>query len=242
VVRNVGKEGFCPNLKIPEMFKILKKILNSKPKKPISKMSNYNDFSLEELHEKFSEFDFTWLKGDNAGDTERYSRMAGTPDLKFVVFQSGNRINIDLLDEYMTTFPKSHVALDLNPVHSAPAVIPIQPVQPAQTSVQSISYAESTQVNSDSPIFKLLEKQKKNMIDVNIKLKINLPSKDLYNVLIESFEGAEDEVIEYIINGIQIEEIKKSLSESIKKNYYHKAETTKQPATLKSKKSELETQ
>lgn len=221
------------------MFKFLKKIFHTPPKKPISKMTNYSDLSTEELHEKFSEFDFTWLKGDNAGDTERYSRIAETPDAKFVVFQSGNRMNISLLDEFMTTFPKTSPVINLNSTAAQEISRPVQsPV--VQTSVQSISYSESPSANSDSPIFKLLEKQKKNMVDVNIKLKINLPSKDLYNVLIESFEGAESEVIDYIINGIEIDEIKKSLSESIKKNYYYKDASPKQPATLKSKKQELE--
>lgn len=204
-------------------------------------MSNYSELSLEELHEKFSEFDFTWLKGDNAGDTERYTRMAGTPEHKFVVFQSGNRINVDLIDEYMTTFPKSPDSVNLNVVPTQiPQAMP-QPQIPVATSVQSISYVESKAPANDSPIFKLLEKQKKNMVKVSIELKINLPSRDLYNVLIESFEGAEDEVIEYIINGIEIEDIKKSLSESIKKSYYSKSEVAK-PQTLKSKKAELENQ
>lgn len=223
------------------MFNKIKNIFKKQTKKPLSKMSNYSDLNLEELHEKFSEFDFTWLKGDNAGDTERYSRMAGTPEHKFVVFQSGNRINVDLIDEYMTTFPKTHGSIDLNPKaqqSTTPKVVPSN--QTVQTSVQSISYNESQSSQlSESPIFKLLEKQKKNMVDVSIKLKINLPSKDLYNVLIESFEGAEDEVIEYIINGIEIDDIKKSLSDSIKKNYYNKTDQTKQPTTLKERKEQL---
>ena len=204
-------------------------------------MSNYSELSLEDLHEKFSEFDFTWLKGDNAGDTERFTRMAGTPEHKFVVFQSGNRINVDLIDEYMTTFPKSPSTLDLNAIPNQSPDLRLPAQVSASTSVQSISYVETKAPVNDSPIFKLLEKQKKNMVDVSIQLKINLPSKDLYNVLIESFEGAEDEVIDYIINGIEVDDIKKSLSESIKKSYYSKPETPK-AQTLKSKKAELENQ
>jgi hypothetical protein len=223
------------------MLKVFKKIFNPTPKKPISKMSNYSELSLEDLHEKFSEFDFTWLKGDNAGDTERFTRMAGTPEHKFVVFQSGNRINVDLIDEYMTTFPKSPSTLDLNAIPNQSPDLRLPAQVSASTSVQSISYVETKAPVNDSPIFKLLEKQKKNMVDVSIQLKINLPSKDLYNVLIESFEGAEDEVIDYIINGIEVDDIKKSLSESIKKSYYSKPETPK-AQTLKSKKAELENQ
>jgi hypothetical protein len=141
----------------------------------------------------------------------------------------------------MTTFPKSPSTLDLNAIPNQSPDLRLPAQVSASTSVQSISYVETKAPVNDSPIFKLLEKQKKNMVDVSIQLKINLPSKDLYNVLIESFEGAEDEVIDYIINGIEVDDIKKSLSESIKKSYYSKPETPK-AQTLKSKKAELENQ
>jgi hypothetical protein len=221
------------------MLKFLRRIFNPPIKKPISKMTNYKELTPEELHEKFSELDFLWIKGDNSGDTERYTRIAGNAENTFVVFQSGNRINLDLIDEYMTSFPKSHESLNLNSVPAAPVATPFyQPL--VQASVQSISYESVPSSSSDSPLFKLLEKRKKNMVDVSIKLKINLPSKDLYNVLIESFEGAEDEVIDYIISEIEIDEIKRSLSESIKKNYYQKSDAPKTIQSLKGKKAELE--
>jgi activator of 2-hydroxyglutaryl-CoA dehydratase len=64
----------------------------------------------------------------------------------------------------------------------------------------------------------------------------------LYNVLIESFEGAESEVIDFIINGIEIDEIKKSLADSIKKNYYSSNQTEKSVTASKSKTKEVPTE
>lgn len=233
------------------MFGKLKKLFKKEIKKPISQMSNYNELSPEELHEKFSAFDFTWIKGDNTGNTERYVRIAANDPNgpKFAVFQSGNRINVELINEFMTTFPKapSDVMFETAQPVNIPAPQPQQFQQmqnkaKVETSVQSISYAESQNINSESPIYKLLAKQKKNLVDVNIKLKINLPSRDLYNVLIDSFEGAEDEVIEFIINGIEIDDIKKSLADSIKKNYYNKVVVDKTPAPSKPKKVLTETE
>jgi predicted transposase len=218
---------------------MLKKILNAfrskSDKKPISKMSNqYNELTEEELHERFSVLDFTWIKGDNTGNSERFVRINsvdlgnGQPT-RFIQFQGGNRINVDLISEYMAMFPKAPDNVNFNPAPQAtPQILQLQkPDQkkPTTTSVESISYGESQVKNNthdeNSPIYKLLSKQKKNMIDVSIKLKMNLPSKELYTVLIDSFEGAESEVINYIIDGIEIDEIKKSLAESIKKNYYN---------------------
>jgi hypothetical protein len=231
------------------MFGAFKKIFGGKKqRKPISKMSNYNELSLEELHEKFSAFDFTWMKGDNTGNTERYVKMSEpSPGMKFIVFQGGNRINVDLVDEYMTTFPKAPGSIDFNESAKPNPVIhaPFNHAPPkniVETKVQSISYTEDITRDYDSPIYKLLAKQKKNLMDVNIKLKINLPSKDLYNVLIESFEGAESEVIDFIINGIEIDEIKKSLADSIKKNYYSSNQTEKSVTASKSKNKEVPTE
>jgi hypothetical protein len=233
------------------MFGKLKRLFKSEIKKPISKMSNYSELSPEELHEKFSAFDFTWIKGDNTGNTERFVKVsANDPNgPKFIVFQGGNRINVDLMDEYMAMFPKApsdvifESAQNQAPQLTQPLPIPNQQNKSrVETSVQSISYADQNNINSDSPIYKLLAKQKKNLVDVNIKLKINLPSRDLYNVLIDSFEGAEDDVIDFIINGIEIDDIKKSLADSIKKNYYNKVIVEKNTLPAKFKKPLTETE
>ena len=229
--------------------KILKAFRSKSDKKPISKMSNqYNELTEEELHERFSVLDFTWIKGDNTGNSERFVRinsvdMGNDKPSRFIQFQGGNRINVELVNEYMAMFPKAPDNVNFNPVPQVAPQIPVQPQQKKSTttSVESISYGESQVKNNttdeNSPIYKLLSKQKKNMVDVSIKLKMNLPSKELYTVLIDSFEGAESEVINYIIDGIEIDEIKKSLAESIKKNYYNIAPKAAPEKPSKSTKS-----
>jgi hypothetical protein len=88
--------------------------------------------------------------------------------------------------------------------------------------VTSIVYNdEAKQSKSESPIYKLLNKQKKNIVEVSIKLKLNLPPKELYGVLSSSFDDAEKEIIEFVLDGIDIDDIKKSLSDSIRKGYYN---------------------
>jgi hypothetical protein len=72
---------------------------------------------------------------------------------------------------------------------------------------------------SDNPIVSLLEKQKPNWVEVGINLKLNLPTKNLYNVLNSSFEDAEDEIIEFVVRDLDIEIIKESLRINIKDIY-----------------------
>ena len=72
----------------------------------------------------------------------------------------------------------------------------------------------------ESPIYKLLKKQKPNWVNVNISLKLNLPTKSLYNVLISSFEDAEKEIANYVTEGVEIEDIREAIAKSIKISFY----------------------
>ena len=78
-----------------------------------------------------------------------------------------------------------------------------------------------------------MKKQKKNPVEVGIKLKLNLPSKELYSVLSSSFDDAEREIIDFVLDGVDIEDIKRALADSIKKNYYALNSNTEKPQTVK---------
>ena len=165
--------------------------------------------NLEDLKLKYQGMIFEWVKGDLIGSTNKFKELKETGENFFIEFIEGGRINEDLVDEYTLFYP-------------APPQIQNLPSVEKSSSVTSIVYGESqkSRIDSDSPIYSLLKKQKKNMVEVSIKIELNLPSKELYGVLSSSFEDAENEIIEFVIDGIDIEDIKKSLSESIKRNYY----------------------
>jgi hypothetical protein len=75
------------------------------------------------------------------------------------------------------------------------------------------------------------------MVDVSIKIKLNLPPKDLYTVLSGSFDDAEREIIDFVLDGVDIEDIKASLADSIKKSYYEKGEKAKVPSSIGEKRT-----
>jgi hypothetical protein len=155
------------------------------------------------------------------GMDEKYRGVILNDGISFIEFQSGKRMNVELLNEYMIMLPAQ-------PAQSAPVNNPpVQMRSNDQTTVTSIIYDDSKISQNDSPIYKLLKKQKKNMVDVSIKIKLNLPPKDLYTVLSGSFEDAEREIIEFVLDGVDIEDIKASLADSIKKSYYEKIEKPK---------------
>ena len=197
-----------------------------KKNKNTTQMPSLSESSIEELIGRFCPMEFEWIKGDYASTREAFKSISDDGGMKFIIFMSGKRINVDLLDEFMIYFP-------------APPKQALPPQQPAKSqqaqknsSVTSIVYDDPGQTMSeDSPIYKLLQKQKKNPVEVGIKLKLNLPSKDLYTVLSSSFEDAEREIIDFVLDGVDIEDIKRALAESIKKNYYSLNAKSDKPQT-----------
>jgi hypothetical protein len=192
-----------------------------KTKKKSQKMET-KEKNLEDLKLKYQGMMFEWIKGDLVGTTNTFKELREAGENFFIEFIEGGRINEDLVDEYTLFYP-------------APAEIQNLPSIEKSSTVTSIVYGESQKsgVNTDSPIYSLLEKQKKNMVEVSIKIELNLPSKELYSVLSSSFEDAENEITKFVIDGIDIEDIKKSLSESIKRNYYSPSSSTEKNSVKK---------
>ena len=174
--------------------------------------------SLEEAIALYKGMEFQWIKGDDMMSTELFKDVKISGDNMFVEFQSGKRINSELMDEFMTYFPASPRAI---PNASQPN-IQVLPTAHKTSTVTDIAYDDQTQKrgNENSPIYNLLRKQKKNVVEVSIKIKLNLPPKDLYGVLSSSFDDADNEIINFVLDGVDIDDIKTSLGESIKKSYY----------------------
>jgi hypothetical protein len=189
--------------------------------------------TIKEYQDQYSNFDFQWMKGENMSVIEKYQGVSSNGEMIFIDFQSGRKMNIDLLDEFMLTLPAA--------VHSSPPVNQQIQNQEKESAVTSIVYEDQENIRIDSPIYKLLKKQKKNMVEVSIKIKLNLPPKELYSVLLGSFDDAEKEIIDFVLDGVDMNNIKKSLADSVKKSYYSDPQKpSKIKAEPEKEKTELE--
>ena len=235
VTKELWKQ-FLKNLIKNKAMGILSSLFNKKDKK--KKKMEISEQTINDARSYYSAFDYQWIKGDDVGMDEKYKDIILNGNLSFIEFQSGRRLNSDLLNEYVIMLPAQ-------PVQPAQQVqsIPVNNLQDnptihnGQTTVTSIIYDDPKNSQNDSPIYKLLKKQKKNMVDVSIKLKLNLPPKDLYAVLSGSFEDAEKEIIDFVLSGVDIEDIKASLADSVKKSYYEKVEKSKAPSPVGEKRA-----
>jgi hypothetical protein len=184
--------------------------------------------SYEEIVEFLQDKDFQWLKGEQMGNIEKYKSVEAdeATGMVFVNFRSGGRMNVELIQDYLDVFPSTGSNFDLQEfVEPTPsAITSTKKQQPINNSRSQAKNSVSSIELEDSPIYTLLKKQKPNWVSVNISLKLNLPTKNLYGILTSSFEDAETEVINYVTEGIDIEDIRAALSESIL-SYYDKKKT-----------------
>ena len=197
---------------------------------------NFAEKTLEELEIELRNSDFQWIKGEQAGMVEKYDSIVEAGGMKFVSFKGGGRMNVELLSEFMDIFPATPVDFGIS---QPPSPHPQPKNSPTKKgSVNSVDYSNSAQVGvEESPIYKLLKKQKPNWVNVNISLKLNLPTKSLYNVLVTSFEDAETEIASYVTEGVEIEDIRDAIAESIRTSFYE----SKKSSQIKTvKKEEIE--
>ena len=193
------------------MWNLLKKIIRKK-----NKMENIEEIDIEYLDKELSPFVYKWTKGDNDGEICEYENLFKDPTsgIIWINFKGGSRINYLLLNDFM---------LQIEPSAIKEGAIEQLASLPMRNVMLSDNKAKVTL--PDNPIVSLLQKQKSNWVEVGINLKLNLPTKNLYNVLTSSFEDAEDEIIEFVVRDLDIELIKESLRINIK-DIYNKANGT----------------
>jgi len=179
-------------------------------------MENIEEIDIEYLDKELSPFVYKWTKGDNDGEICEYENLFKDPTsgIIWINFKGGSRINYLLLNDFM---------LQIEPSAIKEGAIEQLASLPMRNVMLSDNKAKVTL--PDNPIVSLLQKQKSNWVEVGINLKLNLPTKNLYNVLTSSFEDAEDEIIEFVVRDLDIELIKESLRINIK-DIYNKANGT----------------
>jgi hypothetical protein len=78
---------------------------------------------------------------------------------------------------------------------------------------------KSNTVISNNPIHELLKKRKTNLMGISIDLELNVPPKELLVILEDSFDNAEDEVVNFVLSSINTEDIKKSVKSALSEYY-----------------------
>lgn len=152
---------------------------------------------------------YQWVKGDYIGRVETVKENLDENGLNFLIFESGKRINQDLLLEYMIEIPEYQARIaeesaDIKTGNSSNFIAQPQP-QPTTSHI--------------SPVMLLLLNQKSESKDsIEVSLEIKIPKKEMIDVLKNSFgDEIEEDLYQYIHNQLDYSTIKEAVQEKIKK-------------------------
>ena len=70
-------------------------------------------------------------------------------------------------------------------------------------------------LDQSDPVIQLLNKMKRVNREVHLELALPIPSKELYNMIYDSFEDGEDAVIEYLFQGSHLETFKEQMKDAL---------------------------
>ena len=137
---------------------------------------------------------YQWIKGDNVGDLENLS----SDDDKFLIFESGRKCNKNLIGEFVLEITHDSEILSLGTQETKVKATKVSP------SILEKSSKTKTKRVSSNPIIPVLEKAKTKSIKLNIRIPMDLPSKEFISVLNESFDDDVLDILsEYIISNIE---------------------------------------
>ena len=182
-------------------------------KKLFKKEDKMTPEQLQSLRETLSAVPvYQWVKTERTGTVCHFQDITEDDGLLFVEFSDGSRVNYNLLDEMLVKLTSEAEAMQLG---GDPITL--------DTPLNSIGKAtirNGPQATvKENPIHTLLKKQKPNKVGVDISLDLNMPPKDLYKVLEGSFDNAQEEIVEFIVADINIENIRTAVKDAIKKFY-----------------------
>jgi hypothetical protein len=158
---------------------------------------------------------YQWVRGEKTGNVEMYA----SHDSEWVYFQSGNRINANLIQDYMIQYYGEENGFDVEP-------------QKHQFQKQAASKSQPVQdvpVKINDPVKSLLKQSIKNEASFTYNLSLSIPKKVTYQLIKDSFECDIDEIIKDIVfENIDKNTLYKELQDYIKEQitiYYNNGAT-----------------
>jgi len=147
--------------------------------------------------------------------------------------ETGVKYEVPSVTEIMTDgkeLPKKKKLVKLIPPHPTPpqhssfgqiSNVPKyeDPPLPSSPSNKPEHLIPESNIDKSDPVYILISKSKKNDIEVTMVMDVSLPSKSLYDISKESFEDGDEKFMDYIIDDLSIDAIKKALKIAIKEMY-----------------------
>lgn len=145
-----------------------------------------------------------WIKGDKLGKVETILNE-GT---EWIDFESGSRINASLLNEFMIDVTDEGALLD--------SEINLDPSRNKEPQKNNTRKEDQGLGNPIMTLFKSMENAHNH--NLSIPISVNIPKKDLYNILSGSFgeDRVKDTLKKYINDQLDTKKLRSAVNESIK--------------------------
>lgn len=158
---------------------------------------------------------FQWIKGDNAGKTVEWvgeSIYDNYLDMNFLVFKDGSRVNDQLIGEWVI-----EVGQPISNPTQPPITVTIPKAHIKETTPDIQKNPKGTEQPKvlDSPIHQILKDSKKTRMSINISLLVESPPPNLMSVLAETYPDGETQVLDYIAQTINIDDLRQQISQQI---------------------------
>lgn len=225
--------------------------------KLIKRLLSKETTMMAETEQKKPEIYHVWTKTERAGQIVQIDEEAPR-DPQWVYFTDGTRINRTLMNEYLLTTTSLNEAKNtskilghetiesINPKTKTKPEPTQQPVIDNRPPVADIATSESKTVTAEVNVMMAMLQKMSAKNKAAMPVEVNLPSKEVYDMLIDQMDVEAEELNEQIVLLIesQIDNMKQKLNEQIQlftNNYYNgRTNTTSTKQKNASRNSETE--
>ena len=177
--------------------------------------------------EVFHDSHFEWVKTERQGDVCRFKEFYTQDDVEYVVFQDSTRVRLDLIGDVVLQHQYAEEilgeSLNLEKVqqNSPTGFSTLPPSSPPHLIAKSEPQTV-TQVRDIDPVFAILEKTKKRTEKVSLTLTLKIPAPELYNVIKENFDNAEEVLLQNVMDQIHDNLLREALKKELQNIYQKK--------------------
>ena len=189
---------------------------------------------------------YQWIKTERAGEYVYEDYLIEEDGETYIVFTDGSRVNIKLIGDYFVRVEdendgyivkeeiheewieakdengKTHKIPGMMHGHKTIKLIPKKRnTETKEIPIENKKDSENRKIEKD-PLFLLLKEAKKEKQKFVIEFNIDTISKEFYNILKNTFNDAEEKILDYIISIININDIKNQIKQKIKEFYNEK--------------------
>jgi hypothetical protein len=185
-----------------------------------------NNQIMEEKIEKtreevFQDSHFEWVKTERQGDVCRFKEFYTQDGVEYVVFLDSTRVRLDLIGDVVLQHQHEGEILGdglvLTQTNFPPSPLPPPPVL-------TMSDTGSVKLVSKEidPVSAILEKTKKKTEKVSLTLTLKIPAPELYNVIKENFDNAEEVLLQNVMDQIHDNLLREALKRELQNIYQKK--------------------